>query len=317
MTHASPAHTRFAVPAGFADAQARVVAVDPGDVAGLQVGSFAGIPALLVDTPFARAAIALQGGHLLSWTPAGHDDVLWLSPRLASLPTAIRGGVPVCWPYFGQQGQDGAGPAHGFVRTLRWQLLEASEADGAVSLLLAPPAFDDLGLSLRMRLRIGATLAQSLETTNTGAHTVMYTQALHSYFRVSDVGDVRVSGLDGLRLLDKHDGYATPHVQHGDWHLDDARDPGRSDYVYTDAPGRYVLDDPGLGRRIVLSTTGSRSLVVWSPGESVAAGMADVGADAWRGFVCLEAANAGPDEVRLAPGTRHLLSQQLQVEARG
>ena len=118
-----------------------------------------------------------------------------------------------------------------------------------------------------------------------------------------------------MRLLDKNDGYAA-HAQHGDWVLDDTRDPGRSDYIYTGAGGHYRLDDPGLDRRIELTTSGSRSLVVWNPGEASAERSMDMNDGAWRGFLCLEAANAGPDVVALAPGATHALSQRVRVLAR-
>lgn len=312
--------TRFTTPERYAEDMAAAAtpaaAATAPDVDGVHIGVFAGHPAILVDTPDARAAIALHGGHLMSYVPAGGEDVLWLSPRLADVPAAIRGGVPVIWPYFGRQGQTSDVPSHGFVRTVRWQLVEATrDSDGTIALTLAPPRYASLGLDLRMRLRIGKTLEQTLETTNTGNAPVVFTQALHSYFRVSDVAGVRVEGLDGLRLLDKNDGYAA-HAQHGDWVLDDTRDPGRSDYIYTGAGGHYRLDDPGLDRRIELTTSGSRSLVVWNPGEASAERSTDMNDGAWRGFLCLEAANAGPDVVALAPGATHALSQRVRVLAR-
>ncbi|MCD9125717.1 D-hexose-6-phosphate mutarotase [Luteimonas fraxinea] len=309
--------TRFTTPARYADevtaAGAPVTATAAPDVDGVRIGTFAGYPAVLVETADARAAIALHGGHLLSYVPTGGEDLLWLSPRLADAPAAIRGGVPVVWPFFGRQGQSNDVPSHGFVRTVRWQLVEATrDAEGSVSLTLAPPHYADLGLDLRMHLRIGKTLEQTLETTNTGDAPVAFTQALHSYFHVSDVANVRVEGLDGLRFRDKNDGYAA-HAQTGDWVLDDARDPGRSDYIYADAGGRYLLDDPGLDRRIELETSGSRSLVVWNPGETAAVRSSDMNDGSWRGFLCLEAANAGPDIVRLAPGQTHVLTQRVRV----
>lgn len=325
VADAAPAvETRFVTPEGFA-AQVAVAAqagdVDAAelsafDVPGVRTGLFAGYPALLIDTPHAQAAIALHGGHLLSYVPTGQTELLWMSPRQAPLPAAIRGGVPVIWPYFGRQGQTGDVPSHGFARTVRWRVTAAArDADGTVSFTLAPPQHADLGLALQMHLRIGATLEQTLETTNTGDEVIAFTQALHSYFRVSDVATVRVEGLDGLRFLDKNDDYAV-HRQSGDWALDDARDPGRSDYIYADAGGRYRLDDPALDRQIELVTTGSRSLVVWNPGEAAAERSKDMNAGAWRGFLCLEAANAGPDVVQLAPGATHALTQRVRVLAR-
>jgi|GEM_PF-8768 len=285
------------------------------EIPGLSTGDFHGYPSLLVETPQSTAAISLFGGQLLSFVPKGGTDVMWLSPSAQPTPTPIRGGTPVCWPYFGRQDQRDDVPAHGFVRTVPWQLRDARrEADGSIVLTLAPPDFDDLPLRLRMQLRIGATLEQRLITDNVGTAPARFTQALHNYFRVADATQVRVQGLDGLDYLDKFEGYATPHRQHGDWSLQDPRDPGRSDRIYTGAGGRYTLRDPGLQRRIEIATAGSRTLVAWNPGDAGAQKMADVGPH-WRQFVCLEAANAGPDVIELAPGAQHVLQQTIAVAA--
>jgi len=283
------------------------------DVPGLTTGDFHGFPSLLVHTPHSTAAISLFGGQLLSFVPEGGEDVMWLSPTAKPLPTPIRGGTPVCWPYFGRQDQNNDVPAHGFVRTLPWQLLDArQEADGTIVLQLAPPVLENLALRLRMTLRIGRTLEQTLETENTGAVPVRFTQALHNYFHVGDALQVSAEGVDGLDYLDKFENYAAAHRQRGDWSLRDPRDPGRSDRIYTDAGGRYSLVDPVLRRRIDLVTEGSRTLVAWNPGEAGAAKMEDVGAG-WRDYVCLEAANAGPEVIELAPGAHHVLRQLISV----
>ncbi|MBB5882532.1 glucose-6-phosphate 1-epimerase [Xanthomonas arboricola] len=309
--------TAFTLPAAYpAFVQSPIVQKAPpmSDLTGLRTGDFHGFPSLLIDTPFSTAAISLFGGQLLSFVPKGGQDVMWLSPTAKQPPTPIRGGAPVCWPYFGRQDQTGEVPAHGFVRTVPWQLTESRrEDDGTLVLTLTPPSFDDLALRLRMTLRIGRTLKQRLITENTSPAPVRFTQALHNYFRVGDALTVSVQGLDGLDYLDKYENYATAHRQQGDWSLRDPRDPGRSDRIYTNAGGRYTLTDPVLGRRIVIATQGSRSLVAWNPGEEAAAKMADVG-DGWRDYVCLEAANAGPDVIELAPGASHTLSQTISVE---
>lgn len=282
------------------------------DVPGLSLGKHQGLDALLVETPLATAAVSLFGGQVVSFAPEGQQDVFWLSPLRAELPTPIRGGTPVCWPYFGRQGQSNEVPAHGFVRTVPWQLVAASrEADGTVVLELEPPPLQDLALRLRMQLRIGRTLEQRLSTTNAGTQPVRFTEALHNYFRVGDAATVRIEGLDGLTFLDKNDG-GNAHVQQGHWDLHDPRDPGRADRLFPGAGGRYRLVDPGLRRRIDLQVDGGRSAVVWNPGEAGAARMADVGPH-WREFVCLEAANAGPDVVELAPGATHTLVQTISA----
>ncbi|WP_433853131.1 lytic murein transglycosylase [Stenotrophomonas nitritireducens] len=283
------------------------------DVQGLSTGDFNGFTAWKVETPFSTAAISVFGGQLLSFVPAGGRDVMWLSPTAKQPPTPIRGGSPVCWPYFARQGQGSDVPSHGFVRTVPWELRDAQrETDGTVVLTLAPPALEGLSLRLTMKLRIGRTLEQELLTENTGGQPVAFTQALHNYFNVSDALKVDVAGLDGLTYLDKLDG-GNAHVQQGDWNLRDPRDPGRSDRIYTQARGHYVLRDPGFGRSIDITTSGSRTAVVWNAGEAAAAKMDDIGAG-WRNYVCVEAGNVGPDVIELAPGGRHTLKQVFEVK---
>ncbi len=277
----------------------------------ISTGLYHGLEAWQVRTANATAVISVFGGQLLSFIPEGQHDLLWLSPTRAELPTPIRGGVPVCWPWFGRQGQDADVPAHGLVRTARWELLQALQGDdGEVTLQLAPPPCVDLGLRLQMQVRIGHQLHQQLTSENIGASPVTFTQALHSYFRVGDAGRVEVDGLDGLQYLDKYEDYAQARLQQGPWSLRDPRDPGRCDRIYTGAGGHYVLRDPVLQRRIEIRSEGSQTLVAWNPGADAAAKMADVG-DGWHDHVCLEVANAGPEQITLAPGERHRLAQTL------
>ncbi len=308
--------TVFRLPANYPQlVQSPIVRsnVSMKDVQGLSTGDFKGFTAWKVETPFSTAAISVFGGQLLSFVPAGGQDVMWLSPSAKQPPTPIRGGAPVCWPYFARQGQGNDVPSHGFVRTVPWQLRDARrEADGSIVLTLVPPVIDTLDLRLQMVVRVGRTLEQELITENTGSQPASITQALHNYFNVSDALKVDVSGLDGLTYLDKLDG-GTAHVQQGDWNLRDPRDPGRSDRIYTQAGGHYVLRDPGFKRTIDITTSGSRSAVVWNAGEVAAAKMDDIGA-AWRNYVCVEAGNVGPDVIALAPGGRHTLKQVFAVK---
>ena len=271
-----------------------------------------GIEVLRVETPFSTACMSLHGGQVLSFVPAGFDDLLWVSPTTAMPPNAIRGGVPVCWPYFGRQGQPDGVPQHGHARTARWPLTDVKrEADGSVVLKLALPLRDGVPLELVQTVHVGRDLRQSLDTVHRGESAVTLTQALHTYFRVADATQVRVTGLDGLRYADKFDGGT--HVQSNDWTLHDPRDPGRSDRIYTGTGHRFDLVDPAGGRRIRLDTFGSRSLVVWNPGEAGTAAIADLPDDGWRTFVCLEAANAGEDAIELEPGQRHRLSHVISA----
>ncbi|MGV9713357.1 aldose epimerase family protein [Gordonia sp. NPDC003424] len=253
--------------------------------------------------------ISVFGGQVVSFVPTGSpDDVLWLSPALAAPPTPLRGGVPVCWPYFAREGQAADVPSHGYARTARWELITGRAIDdGRTELVLAPTGLDHLDLGVTMTLRVGATLEIGLHTRNQGAVPVTITEALHNYFRVSDVRDVVVEGVAGLTYLDKFDN-AKEVFQHGDWTL--PADPARCDRLYPDARGHYRLVDPGLGRVIEVSARAAATVVVWNPGAEVADGMADVG-EHWSGFLCVESANAGPDTVTLAGGGTHTLWQTI------
>ena len=312
----SPVATAFKLPADHAQlTQSPIVRskISMKDVQGLSVGDFNGFTAWKVETPFSTAAISVFGGQLLSFVPKDGVEVMWLSPTARQPPTPIRGGSPVCWPYFARQGQSGDVPSHGFVRTVPWELRDARrEADGTMLLTLAPPVLEGLSLRLTMQLRIGRALEQQLLTENTGSQPLTFTQALHNYFNVSDALAVDVTGLDGLTYLDKLDG-GNAHVQQGNWNLRDRRDPGRSDRIYTGAGGHYVLRDPGLGRSIDIRTSGSHSTVLWNAGAEAAAKMADIGSG-WRNYVCIEAANVGPDVIELAAGGRHVLKQVIEVK---
>lgn len=276
-------------------------------------GEHQGFAALLVRTPFSTAAVSLHGGQVLSFVVEGFDDALWLSPDSKRPPSATRGGIPVCWPYFARQDQPEDVPQHGVVRTLPWQLLASSvEDDGTVNLRLAPPALAGESLSLEMVLRIGRVLEQTLSTRNGGAVARRFTQALHTYFRVADALQVSVTGLDGCDYLDKNDGMQR-HTQAGQWNLQDPRDPGRSDRIYAKAGPRFVLADPLGQRNITLEIEGSRTLVVWNPGKDGQRAFVDLSAEGWRHFVCLEAANAGEEVIELAPGQTRLLRHRIGV----
>ncbi len=282
--------------------------------ASVRLGTFADIPAWLIETAHARAAVSCWGGQLLSWVPAGHAEVLWLSPLAVAEPKAIRGGVPVCWPYFGRQDQPADVPQHGHARISPWQLHAAAQHDdGSVELQLALPAHPSTPLRLQQRLRIGTTLEHALVTTHAGDAPVRFSQALHSYFRVGDAMQLRLAGLDGCDYDDKIRGGV--HRQHGDWRLDDPEMAGACDRIYRARGDHYTLHDTPGQRQLHIQTHGSGSLVVWNPGADGARAMADLPDAGWQAFVCVEVANAGDDAVTLAPGQSHVLEQRLHVSA--
>jgi glucose-6-phosphate 1-epimerase len=279
-------------------------------IPGLREGSFHGLPALIIETPQCTAAISLFGAHVLSFVPAGHTELLWLSPTTRTPPLPIRGGVPLCWPYFAKQGQRETAHQHGTARIEQWVLSRArSLSDGAIELVLSP--VDDAKRSIRVALtvRFGATLAQTLVTSNHSEEPFTLTQAFHSYFRVADATKISIEGLKGHRYLDKFQNFAEG-TQVGAFTLDT-----QCDRVYQRLSGPYSLIDPTLQRRITLRSEGSRTLVVWNPGAEVVKTFVDIPHDAWRDYFCLEVANAGEEVAVLAPGASTQLTQIVGSEA--
>lgn len=266
--------------------------------------------------------VALHGAHLLSWIPTGQREVFWLSSTSRPAPAAIRGGVPICWPWFGKQGMPSGAMQHGPLRNLLWEVGTVN-ADSAerVSITLNPcrasAAHDPLTafaphLRVSLQIDLADKLVQTLETHNHGPQAFVLTQALHSYFAVADAAKVQVTGLKGLRFEDKLLGTSGA-VQQGDFQLDTA-----CDRIYQhNTPGsaqHYTLHDAPWQRRIHIHTQGSQSVVVWNPGALQARSMADVPDAAWQDFLCVEATNAGADVVHLTPGGQHRLTQALSVE---
>ena len=263
------------------------------------------------DTGTAAVEVLDEGALVLRWAPTGRDPVLFVHPdvpvRSGRPPHA---GVPVCWPWFGAGPQPGA-PSHGFARSATWRHL-ATTTEGGVTTLAYRLTSDDVThpawphpYRLDLAVTSGEDLELSLRTTNTGDAPVSLGEALHAYLAVGDVRRVTVRGLDGAPVHDKVTG--RDGVHEGDLVL-----TGETDRVFrTDAA--VTVEDPVLGRRLVVTAEGAGDRVVWNPWADKGAGIDDVG-DAWPGFVCVEAANAAPDAVIVAPGDTHALTYRLRVE---
>lgn len=278
-----------------------------------------GLARVLVETPHATAEVYLHGAHVTAWQPAGQAPVLWTSAASrfeAGAP--IRGGVPICFPWFGAHPDARDAPAHGWARTTAWELLGAEEdASGDVTLELGltdsaatrasawPHRF-----AATYRVTVGATLRLELAVTNQEDAPVTLTDALHTYLAVGAVQDVRVEGLEGATYVDKVAAPGGPADAHqGDGPV---RFTAETDRVYA-SEGTVRVVDPGLGRTVTVAKDGSASTVVWNPWVAKAHAMPDFGDDEWPGMVCVEAANVGAAAVRLAPGETHRLAQSLAV----
>ena len=283
----------------------------PGVVDFLKTGD--GLTVVQVTNHAASAAVTLQGAQLIDYQ-TNNESLIWLSSDARLAPgKSIRGGIPVCWPWFGAHASESSLPAHGFARTVPWRLLRVdcvTENRTVLEfVLIQNPLTRSMfphPLNVRLTLSIGATLEVALKTTNCGDESISLTEALHTYFKVGDVRKVSVHGLSGRDYLDKVTGFDRKH-QHGA-----VRIKGEVDRVYLDTDGRCEIRDPVLQRRIRLTAKNSHSTVVWNPGAKKAQQMGDLGPEGYLRMLCVETANAADNAIELRPGQVHTLS--LRVE---
>ncbi|MGB9093305.1 MAG: D-hexose-6-phosphate mutarotase [Gallionella sp.] len=266
----------------------------------------------------ATASLCLQGAHLMTWQPRSQAlPVVWLS-RDAKLAAgkSIRGGAPVCWPWFGAHPVEPGFPGHGFARTVPWRMVESGrETDGATRLTLRLQQSEKTraqwphDCTLDLTVIVGETLRMELITENTGADAFTIGEALHTYFRIGDIGTVRVTGLENCDYWDKVGG-STLKKQTGQITFS-----GETDRVYVNTAAECVIEDDRLGRRIHVAKSGSLSTVVWTPWTEKAAKMGDMGQpDGWREMVCIESVNAMENAVKVAAGTRHTMIVEYRAE---
>ena len=228
---------------------------------------------------------------------------------------AIRGGVPLIFPWFGPKPDDTKAPMHGFARTAEWELesVRQEQGDVVVSLGLgSSPMTQALwpqDFRLRFEVRVSASLEMSLTVNNTSASVFEFEEALHTYFAVSDVRQVKVTGLERTSYIDKTDGLK--HKPQGDVPVTITAE---TDRVYLATQSACVLDDPGFARRIIVSKEHSDATVVWNPWIAKAKAMADFGDDEWPGMICIETVNAGPHRVKLNPGHSHTTTAKIKSE---
>ncbi|AXE35181.1 D-hexose-6-phosphate mutarotase [Chromobacterium phragmitis] len=263
-----------------------------------------GVEQILMAGDGFSARIALLGGQLIDYRRDGDAPLLYLSPRTAYQPgKAIRGGVPVCWPWFGPHPADASLPAHGVARQQVWALREAGRDGNVFHVKLDGPRHG--GLAAELAFRIGPDGVEiALDTRNDGEAAQTVSAALHSYFAASDIDHISLLGLEGAPAHDKV-ADARIAMPAGPFRFD-----GEVDLIaYADRA--VTLRDAGWRRGVVVQPEGSASAVVWNPAPAKAQRLADLPDEDWRRFVCVETANAGEDARTLAPGERHRLACRL------
>jgi len=254
-----------------------------------------------------------HGAHVARWSHRGLP-VVWVSDAARyEEGTAIRGGVPVCWPWFAAGPDGDRSPSHGLARTRRWHLMQHENATLGWRLthedldVEARTLFDaEFACALTVSLEPGS-LQISLAVSNTGAQELTYEAALHTYLHVGDVRDISIEGLDGVSYWDKR--RQREQTQDGV-----VRVSGAEDRVYS-SPGPTRLLDPRLERELYLSSTGAANTVVWNPGPEGAAEMGDFGDDEWTQVVCVETACVASSAVALAPHEEHVMTSRIDVRA--
>lgn len=276
-----------------------------------------GLVRAAISTQAAEADLYLQGAHITHWTPHGHKPVLFLSTKSLFMPgKAIRGGVPIIFPWFGPRSDGKPGPAHGFARITEWAVEGArllSNGNVQITLALAPnEATRGLGyvsFHLRFRVTIGSSLEMELETRNEASEPLTYEEALHTYFAIADIRQASVSGLEDTTFIDKTDGFKRKQMLN-----EPMRIAKETDQVHLSTQATCVIQDPVWRRRIIVAKSGSDSTVVWNPWIDKTKGMSDMAPDDWRGMLCVETSNAADNAVHLPPGASHKMTASIRVE---
>ncbi len=262
-------------------------------------------PIFEIDHPICSARVALHGAQVISWRPADEDEVLYLSPdAVFEEGKAIRGGLPICWPWFNAHPTNPEMPSHGIARIRFWNFISASESDEGVTLQFE---MVDGIWSAVVTFKIGEALEVILETRNPNEIPIVVSGAIHPYFAVSDIEQVRVVNLDGADYLDTV-GTPTQRKQKGALNFS-----GEVDSIY-DSSSNVLLVDDLSGRTLLIEKTGSPSTVVWNPWIEKSAALKDLPDDGYQKFCCIEAAIANDKAVIVMPGSIYVLSMRISVE---
>jgi len=277
-----------------------------------------GLRRLVIGTAQADAEIYLQGAHVTHFQPHGQRPVLFMSAKSWFEPgKPIRGGVPICFPWFGPRQDGKPGAAHGFARLLEWELTAAEQAgDGTVEIGLKLASSDvtrkewEGEFEAEYRVRVGTVLGLELRVRNTARQPARIEEALHTYLAVDDVKQVRIDGLAGTAYSDR---VGTPHEE------TEGAAPiqivAETDRIYRDTRTTCVVHDPGWKRRLVVEKSGSNATVVWNPWIAKAKAMPDFGDDEWPSMLCIETCNVREHAVTIGPGQSHAMSATIRAES--
>ncbi len=256
----------------------------------------------------------LHGAQVTSWAPAGAEEVIFLSHHTHwEQGKAIRGGIPICFPWFRGKADNLHAPAHGVVRTKMWDLESIEQDADAVSVSMSTASDPDSRrlwpgeFRLLQRATFGKELKLEFTVSNTGTSPFRFEEALHTYYKVGDVRQVRIRGLDGVTYLDNTDGNRRKNQQ------GDAVIGAPTDNAYMNTAAGLQLLDPVLNRQVQIAKQNSHTTVTWNPWAEGARALSDLGEDEWEHMVCVEASNILDNAIELAPSETHTITVTMAI----
>lgn len=269
-----------------------------------------GYPMIHISNPHASATIALHGAHLTHFKPHGEKAIIFTSQAaIYKAGKAIRGGIPVCWPWFGAHPAPSQNlPAHGYARTSFWKLISTSSTEEGTQLTFKLPTSKDASLSASLEFFIGNKLTLKLTTQNISPTEQWFSEALHSYFVVGESTKTQVLGLNASGYIDTTGNDETLEQQVGQIDF-----PGEVDRIYESAKA-VVIQDHSNHRQIIIDKSNSASTIIWNPGKAKGAAMADLSDSEIQQFICAESGNVRNQSITLKPGTQHSLKVQISTK---
>jgi glucose-6-phosphate 1-epimerase len=275
------------------------------------------LPSVRLSNPDAESLVYLNGAHVASWRPTGHGEVLFMSKASHfEAGKAIRGGVPIIFPWFGAREGQPQSPAHGFARVMAWNVVSCDKrADGACAFTLelasskATQEIWPYDFALRFTIAAEKKLSMTLNVTNTGKQPFRFEEAMHTYLAIGDIRSTSISGLAGVTYIDKVDGFKKK--QQGP---EPIVITGETDRVYLGTKSECVVTDSAWNRKLVVAKENSDATVVWNPWIAKAKAMSDFGDDEWAGMVCVETCNVADHAITLEPGKSHAMTAVVSVQ---
>jgi len=273
-----------------------------------------GLPEINMQFGDATLNLCLQGAHITSYKPDGKTELLWMS-QSANFHSEkpIRGGIPLCWPWFGGHLEDSNEPQHGYARTSRFEIVSGNSDGGSTAIVLRLNPEESLrqekqtGLRMEFEIRLSDQLWMEIKTTNVGDKPIRVGAALHTYFQVSDVGCIKIPQIQGLQYKDKIRNFRT-FTQSEPLFV-----TAETDRVYLSPSEKVNLIDPGFERELSIQTWGNTDLVVWNPWIENARAMADFDNEGYSSMICIEPANALENKVKLEPGQQFWLGKSISL----